>query len=145
MTRRLRLALLHLAPEVGAVESNRALVERVTRLAAGAGADWVVSGELVVSGYRFAPVIGVDWIRQQPDTWMAEFARLHRKLGVVSFLSHPERGCDGALFNSLFVIGRDGEITGRQRKLYPIPVSEDWSSPGELGSSVTVDGSMSDS
>ena len=86
-----------------------------------------------------------DWIRKQRDTWMAEFARLTGELGGVSFLSHPERGCDGQLFNSMFVISRNGEIIGRQRKLHPTPVSEDWSSPGESGSPSRSTGSTSDS
>jgi hypothetical protein len=39
----------------------------------------------------------------------------------------------------MFVLGRDGRLLGRQRKLNPIPISEDWSSPGRLGSPIVVD------
>jgi predicted amidohydrolase len=61
-------------------------------------------------------------------------------LGVVSFLSHPERdSATGRLFNSLFVIDRDGGLLGRQRKLYPTPISEGWASGGELRPPVLVD------
>src|ERR671936_717622 len=58
----LRVGLLHLAPETGALEQNRALIEKATAVAADMGAVWVVSGELVVSGYRFNTlfVIGRD-------------------------------------------------------------------------------------
>jgi hypothetical protein len=38
------------------------LIEKATALAADIGAAWVVSGELVVSGYRFQPLLGKDWI-----------------------------------------------------------------------------------
>jgi predicted amidohydrolase len=139
--RSLRVALLHLAPELGAVEANRVLVESATRLAAGLGADWVVSGELVVCGYRFAPLIGTAWIEEQPDAWMRRLAELSAEVGVISFVSHPEREtAHGRLFNSLFVIGRDGQPLGRQRKLHPTPVSEGWASDGELGNPVLVDG-----
>ena len=79
-----------------------------------------------------------DWIRKQPDTWMAEFARLTGELGGMSFLSHPERGCDGQLFNSMFVISRNGEIIGRQRKLYT--GQRGLVESGESGSPVSVDG-----
>jgi predicted amidohydrolase len=101
----------------------------------------VLSGELVVPGYRFEPLIGTTWIAKQPDRWMRRLARLSSDLGVASFVSHPEREArTGKLFNSLFVIGRNGQILGRQRKLDPTPGSEDWSSAGEPGHPIPVDG-----
>jgi len=56
MTKSLKIGLLHLAPTLGALDANRALA------AAGLGAEWIVSGELVVCGNRFAPVLGTEWI-----------------------------------------------------------------------------------
>jgi 5-aminopentanamidase len=133
--------LLHLAPTLGALERNRLLIEQGTIQAAGLGAQWVISGELVVCGYGFEPVIGTEWILPQPDAWMSRLAELTARLGVVSFISHPERDrADGLVFNSLFVLGRDGQPLGRQRKLHPIPIAEGWSSPGDLAAPVTVDG-----
>jgi 5-aminopentanamidase len=141
MTKSLKIALLHLAPELGALDHNQALIESGTRLAAGLGADWVVSGELVVPGYRFAPRIGTEWIAEQPDPWLRRLAHLSAELDVVSFVSQPEReSASGQFFNSLFVIGRDGRLLGRHRKLLPTPGSEGWASAGELGSPVLVDG-----
>jgi predicted amidohydrolase len=137
----LRVSLLHLAPVLGDVDSNRAILESATRLSAELGADWVVSGELVVPGYTFESEIGTDWIRPQPDRWLHAFALLTADAGVVSFVSHPERDeRTGALYNSLFVIGRDGRMLGRHRKLRPTPGSEDWSSSGEQPDPVDLDG-----
>jgi predicted amidohydrolase len=139
--RSLTVAFLHLAPELAELDRNRLLIECGTRLAADSGANWALSGELVVSGYRFEPLIGTDWIAEQPDTWMRRLADLSSHLGVVSFVSHPEREVlTGRLFNSLFVIGRSGQILGRQRKLDPTPGSEDWASAGEPGRPIAVDG-----
>jgi omega-amidase len=139
--RSLTIAFLHLAPELGALDRNRSLIEYGTRVAADSGADWVLSGELVVPGYRFEPLIGTNWIAEQPDRWMRRLARLSSDLGVASFVSHPEReAVTGKLFNSLFVIGRNGQILGRHRKLDPTPGSEDWSSAGEPGRPIPVDG-----
>jgi predicted amidohydrolase len=133
--------LLHLAPEAGAVEHNRALIEKATAVAAELGAAWVISGELVVSGYRFQPLIGTDWIASQPDRWMRRLAELTASLGVVSIVSHPERdNGSGKLFNTLFIIGREGHVLGRHQKLHPTPGAEDWSSPGKPGQPVEVDG-----
>jgi predicted amidohydrolase len=141
VTKSLKIGLLHLAPTLGALDANRALIESGTRLAAGHGAAWVVSGELVVPGYRFEPVLGTDWIAEQPDLWMRRLGELGAELGVVSFVSHPERdSAGGRLFNSLFVIARDGRLLGRQRKLRPTPISEGWASAGDLGRPVLVDG-----
>ena len=137
----LTVAFLHLAPELGALDRNRSLIEYGTRVAADSGAEWVLSGELVVPGYRFEPLIGTNWIAKQPDSWMRRLARLSSDLGVASFVSHPERETlTGKLFNSLFVIGRNGQILGRHRKLDPTPGSEDWSSAGEPGRPILVDG-----
>jgi omega-amidase len=139
--RSLTVAFLHLAPELGALDHNRSLIEYGTQVAADSGAEWVLSGELVVPGYRFERLIGTNWIVEQPDSWMRLLARLSSDLGVVSFVSHPEReAVTGKLFNSLFVIGRNGQILGRQRKLHPTPGSEDWSSAGEPGRPILVDG-----
>jgi hypothetical protein len=112
--RSLTVAFLHLAPELGALDRNRSLIEYGARLAADSGADWVLSGELVVPGYRFEPLIGTNWIAEQPDSWIRRLARLSSHSGVASFVSHPERETlTGKLFNSLFVIGRNGQILGR--------------------------------
>jgi predicted amidohydrolase len=139
--RSLTVAFLHLAPELGALDRNRSLIEYGTRVAADSGADWVLSGELVVSGYRFEPLIGTNWIAEQPDSWMRRLARLSSELRVASFVSHPEReSATGKLFNSVFVIGRNGQMLGRHRKLKPTPGSEDWASAGEPGRPIPVDG-----
>jgi predicted amidohydrolase len=137
----LRVGLLHLAPETGALAQNRALIEKATEIAAEMGAAWAVSGELVVSGYRFQPLLGTDWITRQPDGWMRRFSEFSASLGLVSIISHPERDDDsGKLFNTLFVIGREGHVLGRHQKLHPTPAAEDWSSRGRPGAPVDVDG-----
>jgi predicted amidohydrolase len=123
MTRLLKIALLHLAHALGALDENRALIESGTRVAAGLGADRVLSGELVVPGYRFDELIGTEWIAAQPDPWLRRLSQLSAELGVVSFVSHPERDASGQLFNSLFVIGRNGRMLGRHRKLHPTPAA----------------------
>ena len=141
MTRLVKIGFLHLAPLLGALDENRALIESGTRVAAGLGADWVLSGELVVPGYRFAELIGTEWIAEQPDPWLRRLARLSAELEVASFVSHPERdAASGQLFNSLFVLGRDGRVLGRHRKLHPTPGSERWATAGQLGRPVLVEG-----
>jgi predicted amidohydrolase len=136
----LRIALLHLAPVPAAVADNRNLVEEAIVAAAKAGADWIVTPELVTTGYTFADQIGTDWILPQPDPWMAGICRLAARLQVTLFLTSPERDRDGrTLYNTVFVIGRNGEILGRHRKINTLRVgSEAWSTPGREASTIVV-------
>jgi 5-aminopentanamidase len=137
----LRLALLHLAPSLGDLEANRRLLENSTRVAGDLGADWVLSGELVVSGYEFETLIGTAWIESQPDEWLKRYAALVRSLRVCAFVHHPERDEETEqLFSTMFAIDRAGSIVGRHRKLRPTPGSESWAMRGEMSGPVAIDG-----
>ena len=128
----LRVAMLHLAPIVADVAHNRSLAEQGLARAAEMGAQWVITPELFVTGYKFAEVIGTDWIRPQPDDWMQGFCRQVAELKLTVFLSHPERDPDaGLMYNTVFVIGPEGSIIGRHRKVKALRGPEAWSSPGE--------------
>ncbi|MCP9449888.1 MAG: carbon-nitrogen hydrolase family protein [Nitrospira sp.] len=133
------IALLHLDIVPGAVARNQAMVvEGVTR-AASSGARWIVTPELVFCGLQFPPLIGTDWIKPQPDVWMARFCRLVRTLGVTVFLACPER--EGSrLYNSAFVIGPRGDILGKHQKINTKSDSLSWSSPGDRAQPVRCDG-----
>ena len=75
-TRPLRVALAHLAPIPADLAHNRHLVEAALIAAARAGAHWIVTPELVISGYTFADSIGTEWIVPQPDPWMTTLCQL---------------------------------------------------------------------
>ena len=128
-----RIAFLHLAPRSGDLVYNRQLVESAITAAAGLGANWILTPELCICGYTFADQIGTDWIVPQPDTWMKKLCQLVAQLNVTVFLSHPERDAQTTkLHNSVFVIGANGAILGKHRKVNTLRVgSEAWSSPGE--------------
>src|SRR5713101_4939017 len=129
----MRIALLHLAPISGDLAYNRQLLETAVTTATALGAAWIITPELCICGYAFADQIGTEWISPQPDSWMRSFCQLIARLHVTVFLSHPERDCRTAkLHNSVFVIGANGVILGRRRKINTLPVgSESWSNPGE--------------
>ncbi len=136
----LRIAMLHLAPVAGELAQNRRLMERAVEAAAGAGADWVLTPELGITGYAFADRLGTDWILPQPDPWMSRLCRSVAGHGVTLFLSHPERDAQtGKLHNSVFVIAPDGTIRGKHRKINTLRGgSESWSTPGEQAVPVMV-------
>lgn len=140
-SRDLTVGILHLAPDVGDLAGNRALIERATVTAADHGCNWVVSGELIEPGYDFVPHLGTDWIEPRPDAWLSSYAALLAELGVVGFVNVPDRDpTTGRLHSALIAIGNDGVIAGRHYKIAVIPGSESWSSPGDDAVPVTVDG-----
>ena len=129
--KKLRISLLHLAPVTSNIEHNRKLVESAVKVAAREGADWVITPELCIPGYLFMKDIGVDWILPQPDEWMSSFCQLVKALGLSVFLSHPELDTsDGNMYNTVFVIDRDGRIIGKHRKVKALRGAEAWSTGG---------------
>jgi predicted amidohydrolase len=137
----MKVALLHLAPVPGEITSNRCQVEAAIGLAAGCDATWVITPEFCVTGFAFHERIGTDWIEPQPDAWMRDVARLAARLEVTVFLSCPERDpTTDRLHNSVFVIGQDGAILGRHRKINTLRVgSESWSTPGDQVAAIPVE------
>ena len=136
----LRIALLHLAPIPGDITKNRRLVEKAVNAAARLGATWIITPELIVTGYTFADRIGTDWIVPQPDPWMTHMSRLAAQLRVTLFLSCPEQDRKSRKFyNSLFAIAVNGTIVGSHRKIHTLRVgSEAWSTPGTQAVAVPV-------
>ena len=137
----MKVAFLHLEPLPGRIDYNRRQIEQAIEIAVANGARWIVTPELCVSGYFFSEVAGTDWILPQPDDWMRQMMTQAGLKGYTLFLSHPERDRqNGRLYNSLFVIGGEGRILGRHRKIavHPGP-EEDWSTPGVSLEPVTVD------
>ena len=136
----LRIALLHLAPIPGDITKNRRLVEKAVNAAARLGATWIITPELIVTGYTFADNIGTTWIVPQPDPWMTHMSRLAARLRVTLFLSCPEQDrTSHKLYNSLFAIAADGTIVGSHRKIHTLRVgSEAWSTPGTQAVAIPV-------
>ena len=139
--KKIRVALLHLAPVTSQVAQNRALVERGTQVAAEAGANWIVTPELCIPGYMFMKEIGTDWILPQPDPWMTSCCEIVRQLGLTVFLSHPERDPQtDKLYNTAFVINPAGEIVGKHSKIKALRGAEGWSTAGTVIEPVECDG-----
>ncbi len=133
-----RISLLHLSLVPGALDTNLATIERGMSVAAAKASDWVIAPELTISGYQFIGEIGTSWIGVQPDRWMRRVCELARHHNIGIILGHVERDDAGRLYNSAFLIGQDGAIVGRQRKINP--VAEAWAHPGERAIPLEWDG-----
>lgn len=133
------VALLHLAPRPGEVAHNKRMIEDAVRHASAKGARFVVSPELVVSGYGFRDAIGTDWIAQDQAGLFAWAGDLARQASVFLLLGTPE--ADVRLFNSQILFGPDGARLGHHRKIMVLKVgSESWSTAGDRPTVLDVDG-----
>jgi omega-amidase len=128
----LRIAFLHLAPKAGEIAHNQRLIEQAITVAANAGATWILTPELVTTGYTFADVIGTDWIEVQPDAWLQRICGLARLHSIAVFMGHVERDeTSNTLHNSVFTITPTGELLRQHRKINTLRIgSEAWSTPG---------------
>jgi N-carbamoylputrescine amidase len=104
------------------------------------GADWIVTPELCLSGYLFVRKMDTNWIMPYPDTWTDHFRQLAAELRVTLFLAHQERdGDSGKLYNAVVVIGSDGAVLGKHRKVNVVASCEGWSTRGDDPSPILVD------
>jgi len=137
----LRVALLHLDPRPGALESNRALVEWAVRLAAARGAKFILTPELVESGYHFRDYIGTGWVGADSQTWLDRMTGIAAELGVTILLATAERDArTGELFNTVFALTGHGKIAGKHRKIniHPSHSLESWSGIGDTAEIIVL-------
>ncbi|CAH0298251.1 carbon-nitrogen hydrolase family protein [Peribacillus simplex] len=133
---KIKIALLHLLPIAGDVEYNQKLIEQAIHIASNNNAEWIITPELCVSGLQFNHKIGTGWINRQPDAWMSNLSRKLKNLKTTVFLGCPEKGSNGELYNSVFVIDKKGHLLGKQRK---ISVIDDWSASGDVIEPIKTD------
>ena len=139
------IALLHMAPvlatEIADLDTNTDRIIEAMALAKAAGADWVLTPELALTGYKFRYQLGTDWIKPGIDRWTQKLQKTADDLDLVLLLSHLQQDPEtGQRHNQIFVIDRDGEILGQHRKVNTLPGSEAWSVPGKQPVPIRLDG-----
>ncbi|MEN8614988.1 carbon-nitrogen hydrolase family protein [Dehalogenimonas sp. THU2] len=130
----LKVAMLHLDPRPGELEYNRAFIERAVRLAADKGAKFILTPELVESGYHFPDHIGTDWIGEGSRAWLDRMSGTAAELGVTILIATAERDeSTGLLHNTVFALTDKGEIAGKHRKIniHPAHCAESWADIGQ--------------
>jgi predicted amidohydrolase len=134
----IRISLLHLALKAGDLQTNYELLEQGIHLAAAAASDWVVAPELCISGYQFIDVIGTDWIAGEPDKWTTKICHLAGSLKLMVLFGHVERTEAGKLYNSAFLVNREGAIVGYHRKINTH--AESWASSAQSAKPINWNG-----
>lgn len=108
-TMKVNVACCQVAPHIGELAFNRALVERVTRRAASLGAQVVVLPELVQSGYLFRDPAEARALAEPLDgPGITLWTALAAELGIVLVGGFCELRDDGTLANSAALVDASG-------------------------------------
>ena len=114
----MKIALLHLNLSLGTEEKNLGVLEKAIEIAANKCANWIVTPETAVQGYYFYKINAVSVIEQQPSSKLNNIKNLVKKYKLHLFLGISEyEQEDNCNFNTCLVIGSDGEVIARHRKL----------------------------
>jgi len=136
--KKLKIILLHLLPIAGNIEHNKNLIENSILKASEYKPDWIITPELALSGLQFSKKIGVNWIEEQPDSWLKKISEKIKLLKTNLFVGLPEKDHNGNYYNSVFVINNEGKIIGKQRKITSF--IDEWSTSGEKIEPIEVSG-----
>lgn len=130
----MKAALLHVDVSGGPESRNLELLANAIRLAADAGAKWIVTPETAVQGYFFACERETNPIQIpiQPSSAVEPLLRLAAEKKITLFLCCAEQDeATGNFYNSCLVIGPDGRVLGRHRKKHAHGgVTEGWATRG---------------
>ncbi len=105
----------------GDVEANLLTIQRHIERARDAGVDVLVLPELATSGYFTHPAIA-DAAEPIDGPTITSVQAMAREAGVAVCVGYPESGGekdpDGAIFNSVVLIGPDGAVLANHRKTH---------------------------
>ena len=131
----MKVALLHVDVSGGPESCNLKILSQGIRLAAEAGASWIVTPETAVQGYFFACERETKPIEVpiQPSIAVEPIQRLAAEKQVTIFLCCAEQDEENSkYYNSCLVLGPDGQVVGRHRKKQAHRgASEGWADKGE--------------
>lgn len=113
-----RVAAWQCTPGPLDVAGNLRRLDAICARAASARVEVLVTPEMFASGYGLTPE-QVAGLAEDPggptETAVARIARRHR-LAIV--YGHPERAARGRAFNAAALVGADGVVRGRHRKVH---------------------------
>lgn len=126
----LPLAMIHWPVAHGQKDHNRHELLRLNRRAAELGARVIVNTEMALSGYGFDSRSEIAPLLETADgQTLAALADLARQFGVYLALGLAERDLlTGAYFNAAFILGPDGQVKARRRK---VTAEAKWACPGQ--------------
>src|SRR5205807_959004 len=113
-----RIAAWQCEPGPLDVAGNLSRLDEACAAAAARRAEVLVTPEMFTSGYAIGRA-AAERLAENPggpaETAVAEIARRH---GLAVVYGHPERAADGRAYNAATMVGADGAVRGRHRKVH---------------------------
>jgi predicted amidohydrolase len=125
------VAGLKVMPETGNKEANYALFEKLTRRAAAAGADFIVTPEGYLDGYLGSPKMAPGMTHEKlyaaadpiDGPVLKKVAALAKELKVYIMFGFSEKSGD-KVFNTVALFAPDGSLAGHYSKTHTVPGGE---------------------
>ena len=114
----MKIGLLHLNLSLGSEAKNLKILAQAIELASKKGAKWLITPETAVQGYYFYRQNPNSKIEPQPSAKLEQIQTIVKQYQLTLFLGTSEYVKEQACnFNTCLVIGNNGEVIGRHRKL----------------------------
>lgn len=128
--RKIRIVVVQPALVEGDIAGNWKKMKRALELAGAGGADLVILPELWLTGYAYRRLD--ELAAATPDS-LRKVGALAKRLGYVVAGSWIEKGEEGRLSNTAYIVGPDGRVRARYRKVHLFgPMKEDrWFAAGK--------------
>jgi predicted amidohydrolase len=114
----MRISIYQGPAEAGTVARNLDLLKARASEAASVGARLLICPEMFLTGYNIGPATAARLAEASDGRSLARAARIAQDFGIALLLGYPERGGDGAIYNAVRLIGRDGRSLANYRKCH---------------------------
>jgi predicted amidohydrolase len=125
----LSIGLAQLRCELSNKEMNLLRILQTLEEASCQQADYVLFPELYLTGYVMSDEL-LRLAEPEDGESIRQIRRQAKRCGVGTIVGFPEQDGD-RLYNCALMIGKDGEIVGKYRKVHLYHKEKDWFSPGE--------------
>jgi len=130
----IKVALVHAAVQPKNKANNLARLLNLNEKAAREGARIIVNPELATSGYVFNNRFDIaPWTETIPGPTTEQFGKISKKFGAYICIGLPEVDVKtGIFYNSAIVMGSEGSVIGKHRKIAPAFKENLWAAEGNL-------------
>lgn len=113
-----RVAAWQCRPAPLDVAGNLRRLDEACAAAAAGQVEVLVTPEMFTSGYGITPDEAARLAEDAGGPAGAAVARIARRHGLAIVYGHPERAADGRAYNAATLVGADGAVRGRHRKVH---------------------------
>jgi predicted amidohydrolase len=114
----MRISIYQGPAEAGTVARNLDLLKARASEAASVGARLLICPEMFLTGYNIGPATAARLAEASDGRSLARAARIAQDFGIALLFGYPERGSDGAIYNTVSLIDRFGATLASYRKCH---------------------------